>query len=80
MMTVCIWSGHAAVRQKAASFRSGTDAILEVTEALKKNTKIKKMNLENVIDNGLPQVRQVNNLQGLRESRSESSCLFLHIS
>ena len=80
MMTVCIWSGHAAVRQKAASFRSGTDAILEVSRLQKKNTNIKKMNLENVIDNGLPQVRQVNNLQGLRESRSESSCLFLHIS
>ena len=57
MMTVCIWSGHAAVRQKAASFPSWvdpTDAILEVTEALKKNTNIKKTNLDNVLDNGLP--------------------------
>ena len=52
MMTVCIWSGHAAVRQKAASFRSGVDSILEVIEALKEN--IKKRNLENVLDNGLP--------------------------
>ena len=57
MMTVCIWSGHAAVRQKATYFRSwvdSTDAILEVTEALKKNTNIKKTNLDNVLDNGLP--------------------------
>ena len=64
MMTVCIWSGHAALRQKAASFRSGvdpTDAILEVTEALKKNINIKKMNL----DNSLPSMRQVNNLDCL---------------
>ena len=57
---------HAAVtvRHKAASFRSGvdpTDAILEVTEALKKNINIKKMNL----DNSLPSMRQVNNLDCL---------------
>ena len=49
---------HAAVtvRHKWASFRSGedpTDAILEVTEALKKKTIIKKMN---------PSMRQVNTL------------------